>query len=279
VFCDVIGDDDLTLDPADVEAAITPATRALIVMHYGGHPCRMDDLLEIAERHDLAIVEDAAHAPGAAWDGRSCGGLGAVGCFSFFANKNLPTGEGGMVVTDDPELAERIRLMRSHGMTTLTWDRHRGHAHTYDVVQHGYNYRLDEIRSAIASVGLGRLEAENAQRAKIVAHYREALDGVRGLVIPFAPDQRRRPAHHLAVAVLPRGVDRDAVREQLKLAGVQTSVHYPPIHRFTAYADIVRRELPVTDELAPRLVTLPLFPHMTGEQIDTVVASLLEATG
>jgi dTDP-4-amino-4,6-dideoxygalactose transaminase len=184
-----------------------------------------------------------------------------------------------MVVTDDPELAERIRLMRSHGMTTLTWDRHRGHAHTYDVVQHGYNYRLDEIRSAIASVGLGRLEAENAQRAKIVAHYREALDGVRGLVIPFAPDQRRRPAHHLAVAVLPRGVDRDAVREQLKLAGVQTSVHYPPIHRFTAYADIVRRELPVTDELAPRLVTLPLFPHMTGEQIDTVVASLLEATG
>jgi dTDP-4-amino-4,6-dideoxygalactose transaminase len=278
VFCDVIGDGDLTLDPADVEAAITPATRALIVMHYGGHPCRMDELLEIARRHGLAIVEDAAHAPGAAWDGRSCGSFGDVGCFSFFANKNLPSGEGGMVVTDDDELAERIRLMRSHGMTTLTWDRHRGHAHTYDVVRHGYNYRLDEIRSAIASVGLGRLDAENAQRAGIVARYREALHGIQGIVVPFAPDPRREPAHHLAVAVLPHGVDRDAVRERLKAGGIQTSVHYPPIHGFTAYADIERRELPVTDDLASRLVTLPLFPHMTTEQTDTVVASLLEAT-
>jgi dTDP-4-amino-4,6-dideoxygalactose transaminase len=278
VFCDVIGDEDLTLDPADVEAAITPETRALIVMHYGGHPCQMDDLLEIAQRRGIALVEDAAHAPGAAWNGRPCGSLGAVGCFSFFANKNLPTGEGGMVVTDDAAIAECIRLLRSHGMTTLTWDRHRGHAHSYDVVRHGYNYRLDEIRSTIASIGLARLEAENAQRARLVAHYRAALHGAQGIVIPFADDPRRQSAHHLAVAVLPRSVDRDGVREHLKAAGIQTSVHYPPIHGFTAYADIVGRELPVTDDLAPRLVTLPLYPHMTTELADTVVAALLEAT-
>jgi dTDP-4-amino-4,6-dideoxygalactose transaminase len=278
VFCDVLGADDLTASPADVEAAITPATRAIVVMHYGGHPCRMDELEAIARAHGLAIVEDAAHAPGAEWRGRRCGTLGAVGCFSFFANKNLPTGEGGMVVTDDDELAERVRLLRSHGMTTLTWDRHRGHAHSYDVVVQGYNYRLDEIRSSIASVQLRRLEAENAQRARIVERYRAGLHGVNGLVIPFPPDADRRPAHHLAVAVLPAGVDRGEVRTALAQAGVQTSVHYPPIHSFSAYAGRAGRQLPVTDALAPRLVTLPLFPHMSDDQVETVAQALVEAT-
>ena len=151
VFCDVLGADDLNLDPADVEAAITPATKALVVLHYGGHPCAMEAVLRLAERHGLFVIEDAAHAPGARWRGRPCGTIGKVGCFSFFSSKNLPIGEGGMIVTDDDRLAERIRLLRSHGMTTLTWDRHRGHASSYDVVEHGFNYRLNEIRAAMGS--------------------------------------------------------------------------------------------------------------------------------
>jgi len=178
VFCDITSTEDLTVSPEDLEAAIGSATRAIVVMHYGGHPCQMDEILEIAARRGLSVIEDAAHAPGATYRGRMCGTIGDVGCFSFFSNKNLPVGEGGMVVTNDDALAEKIRLLRSHGMTTLTWDRHRGHAHSYDVVAQGFNYRLDEIRAAIGLVQLRRLERQNADRARVVAFYRDALDKV-----------------------------------------------------------------------------------------------------
>ena len=279
VFCDVGGADDLNLDPRDVARAIGPATRALVVMHYGGHPCRMDEILELAQTAGITIVEDAAHAPGATWRGQSCGTMGEVGCFSFFSNKNLPTGEGGMVVTDDDALAEKIRLLRSHGMTTLTWDRHRGHANSYDVVTHGYNYRLDEIRAAIASVQLKRLPDANARRAQLVAFYRESLDGVNGLVMPFAPRPESEAAHHLAVVVLPDGSARDDVRSSMAAEGVQTSVHYPPIHEFTAYRSLEKkRPLPATEALASRLLTLPLYPHMTEPDVGIVVSALLAAT-
>jgi dTDP-4-amino-4,6-dideoxygalactose transaminase len=278
VFCDIEGPGSLNVDPLDIEAAIGPATRAILVVHYGGHPCAMQPIMEIAERHGVAVIEDAAHAPGATWHGRHCGTIGAVGCFSFFANKNLPTGEGGMVVTDDEQLAERISLLRSHGMTTLTWDRHRGHAHTYDVVEQGYNYRLDEIRAAIGLVQLRRVERGNRQRARIVQRYRAALDGVDGLSMPFRSSGDGEPSHHLAVVVLPEETPRADFRAALAARGIQTSVHYPPIHTFSQYRDQgSRRRLPVTDALAPRIVTLPLFPHMTGDDVGAVTAAVLDA--
>jgi dTDP-4-amino-4,6-dideoxygalactose transaminase len=279
VFCDLVGPDEPNLDPADVEAAVGPRTKAILALHYGGFPCDMDAIAAIAERHRLAIVEDAAHAPGASFRGRICGTLGSVGCFSFFANKNLPIGEGGMVVTHNDELAEKLRLLRSHGMTTLTWDRHRGHASSYDVVTAGLNYRLDEVRAAIGLVQLGRLPDENTARARISARYREALDGTDGLSMPFREkDDRREPSHHLAVVLLPQGADRDAIRSSLRDNGIQTSVHYPPIHLFTYYRETVPpRPLPQTEAIADRLLTLPLFGRMTDEQVDAVVGGLLEA--
>jgi dTDP-4-amino-4,6-dideoxygalactose transaminase len=279
IFCDIAGPDDLTLDPADVEAAVGPATKAIVVMHYGGFACDMDAVLAVAERHGLVVLEDAAHAPGATCGTRKCGTVGSIGCFSFFSNKNMPVGEGGMVVTDDDELAERLRLLRSHGMTTLTWDRHRGHAHSYDVVLFGFNYRLDEVRAAMGLVQLGRLEAENAGRARVAARYREALDGVDGISMPFGdPEAQRASSHHLAVVLLPEGFPRPEVREALNTRGIQTSVHYPPIHTFTAYEEHgARRPLPRTDAVAERVLTLPLFGHMTDEQVDTVTQALLEA--
>ena len=279
VFCDITSTDDLNVSPADAGRAMRPATRAVVVMHYGGHPCRMDEILGHAETHGIAVIEDAAHAPGATWRGRMCGTLGDVGCFSFFSNKNLPTGEGGMVVTDDDALAKKIRLLRSHGMTALTWDRHRGHAHSYDVVEQGYNYRLEEIRAAIGLVQLKRLKEHNSQRARLVALYRAALDGVNGIVMPFAPQPATEAAHHLAVIVLPEGCPRDNVRATMAASGLQTSVHYPPIHQFSAYRELAAaRSLPITERVASRLLTLPLYPHMSEADVSAVASAVLAAT-
>jgi dTDP-4-amino-4,6-dideoxygalactose transaminase len=272
VFCDICGEDDLTLDPADVESAITPRSRAVVVMHYGGHPCDMGRLLDLAARHGLAVVEDAAHAPGATLGGRCLGGLGDIGCFSFFANKNLPIGEGGMVLTSDAGLAERLRLLRSHGMTTMSWDRHRGHANTYDVLVPGFNYRMDDIRAALGIVHLERLAARNAARGRIVEEYRAELDGWNGIQMPFRPRGSASPAHHLAVILLPASVSRDAVRSSLAGERVQTSVHYPPTHCFSWYRDTARsRPLPVTESLADRLLTLPLYPDIEADAVSAVI--------
>jgi len=277
-FCDVRGPDDLNLDPADLEAAVGPRTKAVVVLHYGGFPCDMDAVQAIADRHGLTVIEDAAHAPGGTWRGQRCGGLGLAGCFSFFSNKNLPIGEGGMIVTDDDDFAERIRLLRSHGMTTLTWERHRGHASGYDVVAQGFNYRLDELRAAMGLVQLNRLPAENAARAKVVARYREAFDGIEGVTMPFREiEEGTTPAHHLAVLLLPEG-SRDDVRATLADRRIQTSVHYPPIHLFTQYREIgSARTLPRTEAVAERIVTLPLYAHMRDEQVELVIESILEA--
>jgi dTDP-4-amino-4,6-dideoxygalactose transaminase len=278
VFCDILGDDDLNLDPSDVEAAIGPRTRAVVVLHYGGFPCRVDEVLASTSGREILVLEDAAHAIGASHRGVACGRHGSVGCFSFFSNKNVPIGEGGAVVTDDDDLAARIRLHRSHGMTTLTWDRHRGHASVYDVVDVGFNFRLDEIRAAMASVQLARLEAANEARRRIADRYVELLEGCRGLRLAFAdrPD-RGTAAHHLAVAILPAGADRTRIRETLAARGVQTSVHYPPVHRFSAYAQLGSRPLPRTESVSERILTLPLYPHLADEQVDLVAAALLDA--
>ena len=202
-----------------------------------------------------------------------------AGCFSFFSNKNLAIGEGGMLVTSDDEVAERVRLLRSHGMTTLTWDRHRGHASGYDVVVEGFNYRLDELRAAIALVQLARLDAGNAARARIVASYREALDPVEEIELAFpSPDPAASPSYHLAVALLAPEVARDEVRAALHEQRIQTSLHYPPIHRFSAFAGRPpERSLVRTEDAAARLVTLPLFPHMQDDQIESVTTALTAA--
>lgn len=163
-LADVIGPGDLTIDPQEIERRITTRTKAIIVMHYAGYPCRMEEILSVANRHGLPVIEDAAHAPGASLNGKSLGTWGAVGCFSFFSNKNLSTGEGGMLVTDRDDIAEKTRLQRSHGMTSMTYDRYKGHAYSYDVVDLGYNYRIDEIRSALGLVQLAKLEANNVLR-------------------------------------------------------------------------------------------------------------------
>jgi dTDP-4-amino-4,6-dideoxygalactose transaminase len=275
VFADIAGLTEPWLDADAVAAAITPRTKAILTMAYGGHPGQTAALRTLADERGLVLLEDAAHAVGSWLGERHLGTFGLAGAFSFFANKNLAVGEGGMVVTDAPEIAARMRLLRSHGMTTLTWDRHRGHASGYDVVDLGFNYRLDEPRSALARRRLERLDAENASRAQLDARYREMLTGVEGLTPALAGVPDARLAHHLFTVVLDDDVDRTRFRDSLAAHRIQTSVHYPPAHRFSIYA--APAELPLTDAYGTRAVSLPLFATMTTTQQDQVVEAVHSA--
>ncbi len=275
-FADITSNDELTIDPDEISRLINRKTTAIMVMHYGGFPCRMGEILEIADRYKLPIIEDAAHAPGVIYRGRALGTWGTIGCFSFFSNKNLSTGEGGMLVTDRDDLAHKVRLMRSHGMTSLTYDRHHGHANSYDVVELGYNYRIDEIRAALGLEQLKKLSKNNALRKERTEQYWQLLSHLR-VDLPFQHHEGSA-AHHIFPMLLPKGVERKAFTESLKDEGIQTSVHYPAIHTFTYYrARFGKLVLPKTEEVAEREVTLPLYPGMGKEKVKRVADAVSRA--
>jgi len=282
VFADIVSPTDLTISPESIENLITERTKAIMVMHYGGYACDMTTILALAKKYHLNVIEDAAHAVGAELEGRKLGCWGEVGCFSFFSNKNMTTGEGGMVVTNDDELAAKIRLMRSHGMTTLTWDRHRGHAWDYDVVELGYNYRMDEIRAALGLVQLGKLEKNNENRRRLTQLYHSMFSYLLPFIIlPFA-DHRGLTSAHIMPILIPDVVDRIWVLESLKQQGIQASHHYPPIHRFSAYQFAITTKppcLPITENIAEREITLPLYPTMGDENVHAVVRAVQVALG
>ena len=278
IFADIVSDFDLNISAEAIVASITPRTRAIIVMHYAGYACDMPAIMDIAERHNLHIIEDAAHAPGATLEDKALGTWGIMGCFSFFSNKNMTTGEGGMIVTNDDALAQQLRYLRSHGMTTVTWDRHQGHAWSYDVVATGYNYRIDEMRSALGRVQLGKLDANNALRERLNAQYVQLLqEKAPEITIPFR-EHRGQPAYHIRPILVPEGIDRRGFMAMMKQAGIQTSIHYPPIHQFESYQELAEGVcLPITENVCAREVTLPLFPRMKAEDVNFVVQTCVEA--
>lgn len=278
VFADITGDNDLNISCAAIEKAITPRTRAILLVHYGGYACDMPAIMALARQHGLALIEDAAHAVGSELEGKMLGTWSDVGCFSFFSNKNMTTGEGGMLVTNDDTVAQRLGWLRSHGMTSLTWDRHKGHASSYDVVELGYNYRIDEVRSALGLCQLRKLPANNERRRMLTQVYRDALDELVPQVIAPFKQHRGVSAAHLMPVLLPPGADRTRFMESMKSQGVQTSIHYPPVHTFTAYDGRgTDRHLPLTEELAAREVTLPLYPAMTDNNVLAVVRAVAQA--
>lgn len=292
VFADIAGVHDFNISAAAIAAKIDASTKGICVVHYGGHPCDMTAIMQLARAHGLYVVEDAAHAPGAACHMpvvhedagedalamHPCGTIGDVGCFSFFANKNMTTGEGGMVTTNDDALAARLRRLRSHGMTSLTWDRHRGHSASYYVVDWGYNYRIDELRSALGLAQLRRLKTDNRKRAEIAQAYTAQLQPLDGLEIPFytsmtAPSNLS--SFHLYPVLLKDASTRAQFRSFMQRQGVQTSIHYPAIHRFSRYQGTAAEgDLPLTDEVAQRVVTLPLYAGMRPEQRDGVLQAI-----
>jgi len=271
VFAEIESLDRPLISPREVEARITPRTKAIVVMHYGGFACQMDAILGLGP----PVIEDAAHAIGSNYRGRACGTLGILGCYSFFANKNLAAGEGGAIVTNDDRLFDDLRLRRSHGMTTLSWDRFKGHAFTYDVVDLGFNFRMPELTAAVAIAQLAKLEANNRKREIAARAYLEMLP--RELEIPFGREPEPG-ARHLMPVLLPAAVDRSAFMARLREQRVQSSIHYAPIHQFSHYRKLAADvSLPVTEEYARRVVTLPLHPKRSTEDVAQICAAVRTA--
>lgn len=279
VFADVRSMEDLTLDPDDIEKKITPRTKAIMLMHYGGFACDMNRIMTMAEKHNLNIIEDACHGPLSEYEGRKLGTFGSFGCFSFFSNKNISTGEGGMIITNDDALFEKAKLIRSHGMTSLSFDRAKGHSTEYDVIELGYNYRMDDIRASIGIVQLDKLQKDLEIRAELRARYEKNLEGIKEITIPFKGYKYFTSNYIFPIVLNSSTVEkRDQVRGHLAAAGIQTSVHYPAVHRFSIYREFAL-PLPNTEYAADNLITLPMFSGLSFEQVDYICDSLKDALG
>jgi dTDP-4-amino-4,6-dideoxygalactose transaminase len=282
VLADIVGRHDLGIDPAQVEARITDRTKAVCAVHYAGYPAAVEELAALCERRGLALIEDAAHSP-SAWalgGSRKQGTVGLAGAFSFFSNKVLSCGEGGALATDSDEAAALARSLRSHAMTSGSWDRHRGRSATYDVVGLGFNYRMDEPRAALLSARLAGLEDDIAARRRIVHRYRAALQGQEGVLVPYRDEEVELSSCYVMPIVLEDPELRDPLRQRLlERHRVQTSVLYPAIHEFTAYVDEEQGPLPQSEFVARAQVTLPLFPQLSEDDQDRVVAALAETIG
>ena len=273
VLADCRSLDDWNMDPADIERKITPNTKAVMIVHYAGYPCEMDAISDICKRRNLKLIEDCAHAPGARYKGKAVGTFGDIGCFSFFTNKNLSMGEGGAVTTTSAEMDQEMRYVRAHGMTALTLDRHKGRAISYDVMRPGLNCRIDEMRAAIGLAQLDKLPAAHCCRKHIVERYVDAFKDIEGLIIPFVSQADTEPVYHIFPTMLPEGIDRMEVIEILKREGVQSSIHYPMMQDFSAFKDCKLDETPLARSISARELTLPLYPTMSDEEVDIVIAA------
>ncbi|HXJ43221.1 MAG TPA: DegT/DnrJ/EryC1/StrS family aminotransferase, partial [Bryobacteraceae bacterium] len=261
VFVD-IREDTMLMDPALIEKAITPRTKAIVAVHLYGQPCDMDAIMQIAERHGLKVIEDAAQAHGARWRGRRVGSIGDAACFSFYPGKNLGAfGDAGAVVSNDVELLEKVRMLANHG---------RLEKYTHKI--EGVNSRLDGLQAAILRVKLRHLDNWNESRRRHADFYFEALTGG-DLQMPVV-HEHAEPVWHLFVV---RVSDRAGLQASLKQEGIATGVHYPvPLHQQPAYEDfdIARESLPVTELVAGRVVSLPMYPELTSAQLETIVNAI-----
>jgi dTDP-4-amino-4,6-dideoxygalactose transaminase len=270
VFADIYGSENLCMDADQIEELITDKTKAIIPMHYAGFPCDMQKIMEIANRYNLFVIEDACHGPLSEYRGKKLGTIGDIGCFSFFSNKNISTGEGGIMVTDHEETYKKLKLLRSHGMTTMSYQRASGHATSYDIVDLGYNYRMDDIRASLGVVQLDKLRKDLKQRAKIREWYCKRLTKLNGIVVPFM-DNKEFVSNYIFPVVLKNSdaEKRDAFRNKLHEKGIQTSVHYPAIHRFSAYKEFTKK-LPNTEYATDNEITLPMYARLREKDVEYI---------
>jgi dTDP-4-amino-4,6-dideoxygalactose transaminase len=275
VFVDISRPNLPHLSPVDAETKISDRTKAIIIMHYGGYLEPVSEWRSFCDSHNIKLIEDAAHSPGVSGVGRKSDAT----AFSFFTNKNMTTAEGGMIFASSDPVLDRIRTMRSHGMTTVTLDRYRGHAFSYDVTTLGYNYRMDELRASMGIVQLQRLPQWKAKRIELSAVYRKMIaEMLPNLDIPFGSDHPT--GAHLMPVILPEGIDRQKVMKNMLEAGIQTSIHYPPIHWFSYHKNrFPGISLPHTESYFKGTLSLPLHPGLSEKDVRHVVISLADAIG
>jgi dTDP-4-amino-4,6-dideoxygalactose transaminase len=277
IFADVNSLEDWNPSIKDIKNKVTKATKAIIVVHFAGYPIEdIEELVVFCKEKNIMLIEDVAHAVGGSYDGKKCGTFGDMACFSFFSNKNLSTGEGGMFVTKNMEFDRQARLLRSHGMTSMTIDRHEGKTISYDVIQPGLNYRMDEIRCALGLVQLVKLDKNNQRRSDLVKYYIASLEkNIPKIIVPFKKiSDKTISSYHIFPILLPKDCNRVAVMEYLKSKGIQTSIHYPSFKDFTYYAAYCTDALEYADEVSARVLTLPLYPDLSFKIIDEVIKNL-----
>lgn len=279
VFADICGEHNLNIDPEDVVSKVTSKTRGVIPVHHSGYAADMDGLRSICSSENLFLLEDAAQAAGASGLSGRCGAMGDAGCFSLYSTKNITTGEGGVVTTNDEKIAEKVRSLRSHAMTASVADRDSGKKFGYDVVDLGFNYRMDEMRAAIGRVQLGKLYSGNKRRRELTSRYHRLLGAETSFKLPFSEEYGEASCHLLPV-LLPHGMDRIATAEYMRSKGIQTSVHYRPIHLLSYYRNSLgtcEGMLPRTEDISARELSLPLYSTMSDSQVDLVCETLIEA--
>lgn len=282
VFAD-IDEKTFNISPQDIVERITPRTKAIVPVHYGGQPCDMTEILEIAEDHRLSIVEDCAHSLGSEYKGQQTGSFGIAGCFSFYPTKMITTLEGGMATTNDEKAAEKMRILREHGMSRTAFDRESSASWVYDVVDLGYNYRLTEIQSVLGISQMERLEKGIKKRVEAANYYTRKITqcSLKGIIPPYkAPD--RSHVFHLYTIKIEKDVariTRNELFERLSKEGIGLSVHYTPLHMFSYYKDLVKntsKSFPVAERVYDQILSLPLYPTMRRRSIDFIVKKIAE---
>jgi perosamine synthetase len=273
VFCDVESDS-LNIDPLKIEALITPATRMIVPVHYGGYSCDMGDICRIAKKHDLIVLEDAAHACGGEWEGRKLGSIGDLGIFSFHAVKNLATGEGGMIVTNDKKTYDRLMKLRWMGISKDTWQRSDDSQYSwyYDVEEVGYKYHMSDIAAVLGLVQLSKLDCLNLKRRELVKLYNSLLADFGWVERPVQKVYQTVPSAHNYVIKVPL---RNELNEFLKARGISTGVHYIPNNHYSMYRSY-RGPTPIAQSIWQRLLTLPLFPDLKNEEVEYIATCVAE---
>ncbi len=271
VFADV-EEDTLNIDPLEIEKLITKQTKAIVAVHYGGHACQMDAIMDLAGKHKLKVIEDCAHSCGGRYNGQPTGSIGDVGCFSFHAVKNLACGEGGMITLNDQELDTRLRSLRWLGITKDTWDRAKTEAYSwfYNVEEVGYKAHMNDIPAALGLVQLRKLEKLNERRRQIVKQYNTAFSEAEWLITPVEKSYTRSALHNYVIKL----EQRDKFVQYMADKGISTGVHYYPNHLYPVYKPYYRK-LPVAESVWHKIVTLPLFPDLTQSQIDYIIETVL----
>lgn len=278
VFAD-IDEKTFNISPTDIANKITNKTKAIIVVHYAGQPCDMKEIREIANDNKLRVVEDCAHSLGANYMKQKTGGLGDVGCFSFYPTKNITTLEGGMVTTNDEGLAGKIRLSRSHGMTKAAFEREKEATSYYDVVDLGYNYRLNEAQAALGISQLKRIRDITERRIRAAHYYTPRLKEIDGIIPLYEAANRSHVYHIYVIKVVEErfGMNRDKLFRKLSKKRIGLSVHYTPLHFLTFYKKNLHYkagDFPVAERVYKEALSLPIFPTITKDQMDYVIRAM-----